>query len=90
MRGHRAKIRDRCVKPQKKRKCRERERGKNKGKGERERKIKGLTLHATLCIDRILSRNIRLLFLEVGEEKDEGVEKCGVKRASVVIRLNGV
>lgn len=33
MRGHRAKIRDRCVKPQKKRKCRERERGKNKGEG---------------------------------------------------------
>lgn len=65
--------------------------GKNKGRRKRRgegrgREIKGLTLHATLCKS---CREYSTFVLRAGVE---GVEKWGrgMKRASVVIRLNGV
>lgn len=63
--------------------------GRRKGRGEgRRREIKGLTLHATLC-KRESCREYSTFVLRAGVE---GVEKWGrgMKRASVVIRLNGV
>lgn len=61
--------------------------GRRKGRGEgRGKEIKGLTLHATLCKS---CREYSTFVLRAGVE---GVEKWGrgMKRASVVIRLNGV
>lgn len=66
--------------------------GRRNGRGEgRGREIKGLTLHATLC-KRESCREYSTFVLRAGVEGVEGVEKWGrgMKRASVVIRLNGV